>query len=175
MMIRDEWVAAWDALLTERLEDAAPILKAVAELAEPEGACDYQSRAAAVAIGLEDPTWAWPLDGADADYLNAMGTDHVCRLVGLPEAGWDHIRDAWLAGFELGYTKARKQHERDLLILIRTSCAYEFEQDPGYPFFSADYKPGEDADEALLRIFWAEKHASPQTPDEDVIRVLIHG
>jgi hypothetical protein len=174
-MIRDEWVAAWDALLIGRLEDAAPILKAVAELAEVEGARDYQGRAASVAIGLEDPTWAWPLDGADADYLNAMGTDVVCRKVGLPEAAWDHIRDAWLAGFELGYTNARKVHERDLVLQIRVTCAEEFRTDPTYAFFSADYKPGEDADQALLRLFWAEKHASPQTHDRDVIRVLIHG
>lgn len=64
-------------------------------------------------------------------------------------------------------------HHHDLLHLIRSVCAREFKIDYEYPFFSYDYREGETADDALLRLFRDERPL--QTSDEDTVLVMCHG
>lgn len=71
-----------------------------------EGALDFHGRQADVAAGSEEPSWAWSLDGADEAYLNAVGTDAICRAIDLPETAWDEIASEWCKAFCRGYRAA---------------------------------------------------------------------
>lgn len=57
--------------------------------------------------------------------------------------------------------------------LVRTTCAEEFSADYSSDFFAMDYEPGETADEALARLFHAER--KNQDTDRDTALVLCHG
>jgi hypothetical protein len=56
---------------------------------------------------------------------------------------------------------------------IRAICAVELDSPFDYPFFQADYLPGEEPDMALVRLFMAERqhHGS----DFYTVLVLCHG
>lgn len=56
---------------------------------------------------------------------------------------------------------------------IRTVCARELGSPYEYPFFNMDYQPGESPNEALLRLFTAERRHHDS--DLDAILVLCHG
>lgn len=77
---------------------------------ESEGRKDYLGRAGDVAGG-EDPTWAWPLDGADDAYLSAVGVTRICKDLGIDVGLWDRVSDAWLTAFARGYTDAHESAE----------------------------------------------------------------
>lgn len=84
------------------------ILTAVTAHGEREGAADYQGRAADVARGAEAENWASPLNGADDAYVSAVGTDRICREIGVDASQWDAISSDWLAAFCRGYSAAAK-------------------------------------------------------------------
>lgn len=71
-----------------------------------EGQQDYTGRAQDVDAGTEDASWAWPLVDADEAYLNAVGTDAICRRLGVDEDAWDEIASLWCAAFRRGYNAA---------------------------------------------------------------------
>jgi hypothetical protein len=56
---------------------------------------------------------------------------------------------------------------------VRAICAHELDRPYDYPFFQADYLPGEHPDDALVRLFVAERanHGS----DFYTVLVLCHG
>lgn len=56
---------------------------------------------------------------------------------------------------------------------IRGICAREFDMDADYPYFSEDYRPGESADAALVRMFYAER--PNHDTDEATVLVMCHG
>lgn len=66
-----------------------------------------------------------------------------------------------------------------LVAKIRLACARQFDQDPDYPFFNANYLPGESADDALVRLFneelEAQRSRGREPGTEYVIDTLIHG
>jgi hypothetical protein len=47
--------------------------------------------------------------------------------------------------------------EDDLVACIRAICALELKTDPNYPFFKSNYRDNETADQAILRLFLAER------------------
>lgn len=63
--------------------------------------------------------------------------------------------------------------DTELIHLIRTICAREFNSDYSFDFFNLDYRPGETPDEALLRMFHAEREHNDG--DEEAVLVLCHG
>lgn len=83
----------------------AKMLAKVAAHAAKEGAEDYTARASDVACG-DDAEWAWPFATADEAYINAMGTDSICRDLKLPDSAWDEIQETWLDSFESAYVAA---------------------------------------------------------------------
>lgn len=62
---------------------------------------------------------------------------------------------------------------RSLSHFIRLICSRELAQAFDYPFFYTDYRDGEDADAALVRLFQAERphHAN----DFDTVLAMCHG
>ena len=92
---------------THRTTTHLTLAEAAAAHGEVEGGADYFGRAEDVALGREAPEWAWPLAGAAAAYISAVGAGEICRQIGGVDASaWDEIADAWLAGFERGYRAA---------------------------------------------------------------------
>lgn len=81
---------------------------AVATHGEAEGRADYADRRSDVDAGQAEPTWAWPFQGADEAYINAVGPREICRAVGVNESAWDEIASDWCAAFERGY---RAEHD----------------------------------------------------------------
>lgn len=63
---------------------------------------------------------------------------------------------------------------RTLVYRIRRACALEFRTPLNFSFFSANYRPGESSDAALLRIFRAEQ-AACGWDEAAVIETLIFG
>lgn len=84
----------------------------VRQYAYTEGASDYAGRQADVDAGVEAPSWAWPVDGADEAYVNAVGTDAICRALGLPPSAWDQIASDWCEAFCRGYRAERALQQR---------------------------------------------------------------
>jgi hypothetical protein len=72
---------------------------------EAEGAADYKDRQSDVAAGQQDPTWAWPFQGADEAYVNAVGIDAIVTACGADS--WNEIASDWFDAFERGYRAAR--------------------------------------------------------------------
>lgn len=62
---------------------------------------------------------------------------------------------------------------------MRAICAREFGLPTDHPFFSADYRQGEESDAALIRLFAAERarraRLGDDVDDEAIIMILIHG
>jgi hypothetical protein len=56
---------------------------------------------------------------------------------------------------------------------LRAICAFEFGLPFSHPFFSADYREGEDPDDALLRLF--EQEREHHDGEFETVQVLIHG
>lgn len=75
---------------------------------EATGADDYTDRADDVAAGQQDATWAWPLQTADEAYINAVGTEQICRDLGLStdDDTWTAIVGDWCDAFRRGYRAA---------------------------------------------------------------------
>lgn len=71
-----------------------------------EGTADYRGRQDDVESG-EAPSWAWPLAGAGEAYINAVGTETICKEVGVPTSAWDAIAELWCEAFVRGYREAR--------------------------------------------------------------------
>lgn len=79
--------------------------------AEREGADDYTDRADDVASGQQTADWAWPFSTADEAYINAIGTEAICREIGLEDDAWEEISDAWCAAFARAYRGAHSASE----------------------------------------------------------------
>src|SRR5690606_23579152 len=92
---------AWDALSYTTVD-----FDAVKEHGRRKGREDYLERAKDVALGHEDPEWAWPLSGADEAYLSAVGPGKICRDLDLPRAAWEAISETWFLAFCEGYEAA---------------------------------------------------------------------
>jgi len=96
---------------------ARGLLKRVVAHADREGREDYEARAADVAAGLGDPSWAWPFISADEAYITAIGTSQICSDLELDHSDWDRIGDVWCAAFERGYKAA---HESEVASAAET-------------------------------------------------------
>lgn len=71
-----------------------------------------------------------------------------------------------------------KLYDAGVVARIRMICAREFGVDESYPFFWADYRDGETADEALLRLYNQERRAqgiTDRTAIDEIAMVLCHG
>jgi len=104
--LKDGANEAWDAL-----EYATIDFGAVKAHGRRAGREDYLERAKDVALGHEDPEWAWPLSGADEAYLSAVGPGKICRDLGLPRAAWEAISETWFDAFREGYEAAHLPDE----------------------------------------------------------------
>lgn len=82
-------------------------LPSVSAHGEREGRADYLGRAQEVARDAEDPEWAWPYNGADAAYINAVGSEDIRRQVGA--ASWSDICEEWCEAFRRGYEAAHAE------------------------------------------------------------------
>jgi hypothetical protein len=89
----------------------------VTDHAEREGAEDYRGRSLDVARGLESAEWAWPPDGADEAYLNAVGTGRILEEIGLSNdrVGWEEICSLWCEAFRRGYERAHDAEDEPAL------------------------------------------------------------
>jgi hypothetical protein len=75
-----------------------------------EGAADYRGRARDVASGAQPAEWAWPMEGADDAYLQAVGVTQICGNSGLDPERFPVVSETWLLAFRAGYTEA---HDAD--------------------------------------------------------------
>lgn len=102
----------------------------------------------------------WEGYGSDINAQSATGCE--TPITGDPLDDDETLEDAKLAA--LRWLTVR---------WIRTVCALELGSGVTYPYFSADYRTGETADEALWRIYTAER----QHHDDDLHTVLVmcHG
>jgi hypothetical protein len=74
-----------------------------------EGAADYRERAdIARDPGGFPSDWAWPMEGADEAYLEAVGVGTIASRAGIASERWDVVSDTWLLAFRAGYTEAHE-------------------------------------------------------------------
>jgi hypothetical protein len=80
--------------------------------------------------------------------------------------------EPWVEG-PLGVGKSSVLTGPEAVRCIRAICAEELDRPYDYPFFQADYLPGEEPDMALVRLFMAERahHGS----DFHTVLILCHG
>jgi len=82
---------------------------------ETSGWEDYEGRARDVLQGA-DRSLAFDGvnggEGADGAYLIAVGSEEVCKRLGINPDRWDDIRTEWCAAFRRGYEQALAEDDR---------------------------------------------------------------
>lgn len=64
------------------------------------------------------------------------------------------------------------KRDAEIVRRLREALAKAFDCPTGYPFFRRDWLPGEDADEALIRIYRSNKQVLDRS-DEDIISAIV--